>query len=169
MDINIITRSDTVKNLSKILDKKIAEEIEQGIYEFSKEYAEINDTPFLIESIYESKSEEILCQLTNQESNYLLNLIKENKLVDSKGGKIKLSKLAYLKPEELNPEKYENIIKKREMEEYKKNNTAGSNAFTCSKCKKSRCKISQKQTRAGDEPPTVFVTCLECGYTFKFN
>ena len=55
------------------------------------------------------------------------------------------------------------------IEEYKKNNKAGSSAFTCVKCKKSRCEVSQKQTRAGDEPPTTFVTCLECGHTFKFN
>ena len=74
-----------------------------------------------------------------------------------------------MKPEELNPDKYENIIKKREMEEYKKKNTSGTSVFVCSKCKKSNCQVSQKQTRAGDEPPTTFVTCLECGYTFKFN
>ena len=55
------------------------------------------------------------------------------------------------------------------MEEYKKNNKVGSSAFTCTKCKKSKCSVSQKQTRAGDEPPTTFVSCLECGHTFKFN
>ena len=53
------------------------------------------------------------------------------------------------------------------MEEYKKNNKVGSNAFTCSKCKKSKCSVTQKQTRAGDEPPTTYITCLECGNVVK--
>ena len=86
----------------------------------------------------------------------------KDKTIDSK-------KLAFLKPEELNPEKYEQLIKKKEFEEYKKNNASSSNAFTCTKCKKSRCQVSQKQVRAGDEPPTTFVDCLECGFRFKFN
>ena len=51
----------------------------------------------------------------------------------------------------------------------KKNNKTGSSRFTCAKCKKSKCEVTQKQTRAGDEPPTTFVTCLECGHMFKFN
>jgi transcription elongation factor S-II len=74
-----------------------------------------------------------------------------------------------MKPEEINPEKYENFIKKREMEEHKKLNTVGSSVFTCSKCKKANCTVSQKQTRAGDEPPTTFVKCNECGHTFKYG
>jgi DNA-directed RNA polymerase subunit M/transcription elongation factor TFIIS len=76
--------------------------------------------------------------------------------------------VAFKNPEQLDPERYESIVKKREMEEYKKNNNSGTTAFTCSKCKKNRCQVSQKQTRAGDEPPTIFVTCLECNHAFKF-
>jgi len=60
-------------------------------------------------------------------------------------------------------------LKKKEMEEYKKNDVKSSSAFKCSKCKKSKCSVTQKQTRAGDEPATTFVTCLECGYNFSFN
>lgn len=161
MDIDTENRANVTKQLTKVISEKIAKDIELSIYNFSKEYAEINDTPYLMQQIYDTKSEEIICQLLNKESNYLVKAIKDKK--------IDASKLAFMKPEELNPEKYENIIKKREMEEYKKNNTSGSSAFTCVKCKKSRCQVTQKQTRAGDEPPTTFVSCLECGHTFKFN
>jgi DNA-directed RNA polymerase subunit M/transcription elongation factor TFIIS len=161
MDIDTASRNEMIKQLGKFIGDKLAKDVETSIYNFSKEYAETNDTPYLIQSIYDSKSEEILCNLTNKNSDYLVKSLKENK-IDPK-------KIAFLKPEELNPEKYENIIKKREMEEYKKNNTSGSNAFTCVKCKKSKCQVSQKQTRAGDEPPTTFVTCMECGHVFKFN
>jgi len=145
-----------------VLDDTLAKEIEQSIYDFCINYGETNDTPmFLIQSIYETKSNDIINEITNSNSTYLLSGIKS--------GKIKSSSVAYLKPEEINPDKYENITKKREMEEYKKNNKTGSSVFTCSKCKKSNCSITQNQTRAGDEPPTTFVECLECSHVFKFS
>jgi DNA-directed RNA polymerase subunit M/transcription elongation factor TFIIS len=160
MDIQDNCRELVIDQLQKVLDKKLVKEIEQSIYNFTKEYAEINDIPsYLIDSIYENKSNEIIAQI--MDSTYLLNSIKD-KTIDS-------SKLAFMKPEELNPEKFEAIIKKREMEEYKKNNEVGSSVFTCNKCKKANCKVSQKQTRSGDEPPSTYVTCLECGHTIKFN
>lgn len=153
------SRKQIIDKLNILMSDKISKDIEYSINQFSKEYAEINDTPYLIQSIYDTKAEEITNQILN--SDFIVKAIK-NKKIDPK-------KIAYLKPEELNPEKYESIIKKREMEEYKKNNKVGSTAFTCVKCKKSKCEVSQKQTRAGDEPPTTFVTCLECGHSFKFN
>jgi DNA-directed RNA polymerase subunit M/transcription elongation factor TFIIS len=162
MDIDSECRKNVVKILSKVIDSKLADQAEKSIYNFSIDYAETNDTPpFLVQSIYETKSNDIINEITNKESEYLLNAIKN--------GTIKVSNIAFLKPEELNPDKYENIIKRKEMEEYKKNNKVGSNIFTCTKCKKSKCLVSQKQTRAGDEPPTTFVECLECGHVFKFN
>lgn len=161
MSIDLSMRSKIINQLKKKLNDKIAEEIEKSIYDFSIDYAESNGTPYLVESIYETKSDEILCQLNNKDSDYLVKGLQEKK-IDGK-------KIAYMKQEELNPEKFENIIKKREMEEYKKNNTSGSSVFTCVKCKKSNCQVTQKQLRAGDEPPTTIVICLECGHTFKFN
>jgi DNA-directed RNA polymerase subunit M/transcription elongation factor TFIIS len=155
------TKKKYEKPDDKININEIVKTIEKSIYDFSVEYATIQDSLFLLEAIYEDKADQILKLLSNSESNYLIIAIKDKK-IDAK-------KIAFMKPEELDPEKYESIIKKREMEEYKKNNTAGSTAFTCVKCKKSRCRVTQKQTRAGDEPPTTFVTCLECGHTFKFN
>jgi DNA-directed RNA polymerase subunit M/transcription elongation factor TFIIS len=153
-------RKLVIDKLNKLFKENISKKIETSIYNFSDEFANTNNTPFLLESIYDTKSDEILSLLNNKESKQLLKSL-QNNTVDPE-------RLAYMKPEELNPEKYEQIIKKRELEEFKKNNGASSDAFTCSKCKKSKCKIEQKQTRAGDEPPTTFVTCLECNHTFKF-
>ena len=162
MDIDSDCRKNVIKQLLTVLDKKLANQVEESIFNFSKDYAETNDTPsFLIQSIYETKSNDIINEITNKDSEYLLNAIKN--------GTIKINEIAFLKPDELNPDKYENIIKRKEMEEYKKNNKVGSSVFTCTKCKKSKCSVSQKQTRAGDEPPTTFVECLECGHVFKFN
>lgn len=161
MDVDNTTRKDIEKQLTKFIDNKLAKSVELSIYNFAKEYAEIQESLFLLQQIYEDKAQQILCQLLNKDSDYLIKALKDKK--------IDATKIAFMKPEELDPEKYEGIIKKREMEEYKKNNTSGTSAFTCVKCKKSRCQVTQKQTRAGDEPPTTFVSCLECGHTFKFN
>ena len=38
----------------------ISKIIEQSVYKFSEEYAEYNNTPFLLEQIYTSKAEELL-------------------------------------------------------------------------------------------------------------
>ena len=168
MEITSVYREQTSNNISDILSggKKtkdfdtISRDVEMSIYNFSKEFATMNDTPFLIQDIYDSKVKEIIDQLKNKDSEFLTKL---------KNNKIDPLTVAYMKQEEINPEKFESIIKKRELEEYKKNNKAGSSAFTCVKCSKSRCEVTQKQTRAGDEPPTTFVNCLECGHTFKFN
>ena len=152
-------RNTVVEKLKNLIDNKDAKELEETIYSYCKEYSEINDTPYLFDSIYDTKATEIIDYIKN--SKYLQNAIKN--------GKIKVKDIPSMKPDELNPEKYESIVKKKEMEEYKKNNIASSDAFTCSKCKKAKCKVSQQQTRAGDEPPTTIVTCLECGHTFRFN
>jgi DNA-directed RNA polymerase subunit M/transcription elongation factor TFIIS len=161
MEVDKKSRDDVIAKITKLLDNKLAKDIETSIYDWSKQYAEIHDTPYIVQNIYESKSDEILCLLNNSKSDYLISGIKT--------GKIKANQIAFLKDEELNPEKYEDIVQKRNLEEYKKNNTPGTNAFTCPKCKKSNSDVETKQTRAGDEPPTIFITCKECGHVKKLN
>ena len=147
--------NQTIESLSKITKKEFVKLIEKSINDFAVEYAEINDTPFLFESIYDTKVEEIINALSKNQD--FISSVDDAK------------RIAFMKPEELNPDNYEKLLKKKEMEEYKKNDIKSSSAFKCSKCKKSKCSVTQKQTRAGDEPATTFVTCLECGYNFSFN
>jgi DNA-directed RNA polymerase subunit M/transcription elongation factor TFIIS len=145
----------TIKKLSNFLKEELAIKTEKGIYEFSKEYSDENETPYLLESIYNTKLDEILDSLCNNK--------------DSIKTKDAAYRLAFLTPEELNPDKYEKLLKKKEIIEYKKNDIKSSSAFKCSKCKKNRCEVSQKQVLAGDEPVTTFVKCLECGHSFSFH
>jgi DNA-directed RNA polymerase subunit M/transcription elongation factor TFIIS len=146
---------ETIKRLEEYVDKEFIETVEKSISDFSNEYADVNETPFLVDSIYDTKLEEIINALCK-----LPELIKTQE--DAK-------KIAFLRPEELNPDDYEKLLKKKEIEEYKKNDVKSSTAFKCSKCKKNKCSVTQKQIRAGDEPATTFVTCLECGHNFSFN
>jgi DNA-directed RNA polymerase subunit M/transcription elongation factor TFIIS len=152
--INTIKRNNNVKELSKKFSLNIAIDIENSIYQFSNKYANDNCTLFLLNNIYDSKIDEILCILTNKNLEYLIQAIKKNK--------INPKKFAFMKPEELNFEKYVDIIKKKEVEKMREENANVSNAFECKKCKKNRCSVIERQIRSGDEPATLFITCLEC-------
>lgn len=156
-------RNETIKEIIKniklekcnIDKKELATKIELGIYDFSVEYAQINDVESIIESIYDTKVDEIIEGLINN-----VNLVVT--LEDA-------YKLASLESSKINPNKYEKLLKKKEIEEYKKNDIKSSSMFKCTKCKKSKCSVSQQQVKAGDEPATVFVKCLECGHGFSFS
>ena len=149
------------QKISKYVDAKLSKKINKSIVDFTLDYANVNETPYLVDSIYSSKSEEIINLITNPETQFFLKGLKD--------GSINPDKVGFMNPDELNPEKYETIIKRRELEEYKKNNHATSNVFQCKKCKNRKCQVTQKQTRSADEPATTIVTCMECGYVFSFN
>ena len=159
MQIDSTKRKSNVDKIKKIINNKSkSEEIQKSVENFSINYAEENGTPFLLNDIYDTKINEIIHTLeTNQD---LVKNINENK--------INLAEIANLRPHELNPDKYEKIIKKKEEEDYKKNNQATTDLYKCPKCKKRKTIVTEKQTRAGDEPATVFVECKECGYEWHF-
>lgn len=150
--IDNITRDKFVKEISKCLGNSTSINVEEGIYTFSVSYAEDNGTPFLTEQIYITKAEEIVEILEGSSLQYIITSIK-NKKIDPK-------KLAYLRKSELVPD----------LENNKNDLTIkGSNIFECKKCKKRNVSIEEKQTRAADEPATLFITCLECGNTWRIG
>jgi DNA-directed RNA polymerase subunit M/transcription elongation factor TFIIS len=150
-------RQKNVKEFSKILNNKIAKEIEESIFAFAKEYTDTNETPFLIDLVYSDKFNEIIDLLNNKKSTFLVEALKN--------GKIDGSKIATMRPDELNPDKYEKILKKKEEEEQKKKNQATSSIYKCPKCKEKKVTITQKQTRSADEPATLYIECKSCGHT----
>jgi transcription elongation factor S-II len=162
MEITESFKKNSIKSIcDKVKDKKIGEAIHKSVLDFVQQYIDDNNAHFLSEQIYEQKVEEILCNLDSKQNPILLEALKK--------GTIDPTRLAFLKPEELDPEKYESIIKRKEIEEMKKTNKKTTDAFKCSKCHERKCSVEQKQTRAGDEPVTTFVSCVECGHTWSFN
>ena len=159
MEIDSNTKKNNIDKIKKIIKSKSKSiEIQNSVENFSINYAEENGTPFLLSDIYDTKINEIINTLENNEN--LVKNINDNKF--------NLSNIAKLRPHELNPDKYEQIIKKKEDEDYKKNNQATTDLYKCPKCKKRKTIVTEKQTRAGDEPATVFVECKECGYQWRF-
>ncbi len=157
-------RDDVFNKFNKYYGPIISKDFEESIYNFSLDYAENNNTPFLLENIYLSKADELFCLLTGNNLQKIIKAIKD--------GKIKPINIATMRQTELNlllsNKQFVDIIKKRELN-MMLSEKKGSTAFECKKCKKRKCSITEKQTRAADEPATQFITCLECGHVFTIN
>ena len=135
MDIDTKERKKQIKDLTKSVKATLAKKIEQAVYMFSKEYSISNETPFLFEQIYMTKISELVEQL--KKSKKLVKNVLEKK--------IKPERLPYLTVEELHPEKYKKIIKKKEIEDMKKNNRPSTNAFKCPRCKKKKLMLKKNK------------------------
>ena len=149
-------RNKIQHEFSKMLGKDIAIIVEQSINQFSEEYAEYNSTPFLLEQIYTSKAEELLSTI-GKNLKFILDSIKSNT--------IDPTKIAYMRPSDLNMDQYSDIIKKQSMI----TKQSSSQAFECDKCHKRNTQVEERQVKSGDEPTTLFITCLECGNVFTIE
>jgi len=161
--MEIIKDREFIKKLINNLgiDEKTAYNIESVINNFCHEYTKTNDTPaYLLLSIYNEKISQILSYLESKNS-YLLDAIKNKK--------INIEDIPTLNADQLNPDQFADIKKKQQIKEAKSNSKKGTDAFTCPKCKQKNSKITERQMRSGDEPPTIFVTCLECNYTYRLS
>ena len=157
-DINSEHIDNSYKSINAYFDESTTQDIVDNIIKFTQTYVATNESYFLINETYNSKVSELVCLFGN--SDYIIDLINDKT--------IEVSYLCYMKPHELDPERYKNIIEKKTYEYNKKKQRKGANIFTCRKCKQSNCDVTQKQTRSADEPATTFVTCLECGFNFRF-
>ena len=162
--MSICICKDTQKNIiNKLLDiftNEIAIQIEKSIETYTIQYISDNSVPdFLVQPIYNNKANDILSVVLTIES--IINNINNNT--------IDISNIAFMCPDELNPQKFEKILQKLETEKINEKPKIGSTAFTCAKCKSKNSSIAQKQTRAGDEPPTTIVTCNVCSHVFKIS
>jgi len=149
-------RENNIKKINKLLKKNIAEKIEQSIYLFAIAYTKETGMHFLLESIYIDKFNEIYNLLLNNKSKFLINALELEK--------IDPSKIATMRPDELNPDKYKKIIQKKELESLKKKNVITSSGYKCPKCGERKITIIERQTRSADEPATIYKECNVCGY-----
>jgi DNA-directed RNA polymerase subunit M/transcription elongation factor TFIIS len=69
----------------------------------------------------------------------------------------------YQTPQQRDPEVWDEVMKKNEFIEDKKNNIYTTDIYECYRCHKRRCTIEIIQTRSADEPATTFVNCVVCG------
>ena len=85
-------------------------------------------------------------------------------------GTVKAHVIAFMTHQELNPEKWQELIDKKiikDKNKFESNLEASTDTFTCRKCKSNKCTFYQQQIRSADEPMTTFVQCLDCGNRWK--
>lgn len=78
--------------------------------------------------------------------------------------------LALMTHQEMCPEHWKERIERKikvDQSHFKTNIEASTDMFTCKKCKSKKCTFYEMQTRSADEPATIFITCLDCGKSWR--
>lgn len=145
-------QSVTLINAS-LKDKPKSQNIEKSIYNFSTEYVNglgnepsFDDITFT--HVYKQKLLDILNHLEYPE---IVKGLKEKKISRN---------MAYLKPQELLPNKWKDETDDTEQE-------IQEGIFQCKKCGSKKTTYYSLQTRSSDEPMTNFITCVECKNRWK--
>jgi transcription elongation factor S-II len=87
-----------------------------------------------------------------------------------KDGEFPPHQIPFMSARELFPEHWQSAADehmKRETLMLEGPQVEGSTMFTCNKCKKSKTRYWEMQTRSADEPMTIFIQCLNCGKEWK--
>uniref|UniRef100_A0A6C0J629 TFIIS-type domain-containing protein n=1 Tax=viral metagenome TaxID=1070528 RepID=A0A6C0J629_9ZZZZ len=95
-------------------------------------------------------------------NNYLLNKIKNKEFIPHN--------IAYMRNDELYPERWKNIIEKNKLKfksAYEIKQVAMTDAIKCGHCKNNKISYYELQTRSGDEPMTQYFNCIVCGHKWK--
>lgn len=147
----------------KIKNKKYSNNLEKGIFNYSLKEAERRklikkwDNKAFV-SIYTAHLKSILSNLSD-------------KIIDDiQNGIILSQNVAFMTHQELNHDKWAQLIEeksKRDKNKFETNVAAATDTFTCRKCKKNQCTYYQMQTRSADEPMTTFCQCIVCGNRWK--
>lgn len=129
-----------------------------------------NDTLNYIYNIYKYKTRSIIKYLISV-PDFL------NKILSINNSKLKISNtklsnsinpnyIAFLKPQEIDPESFTEILEKKQKKEEKANNIVYSDAYSCRRCKQMKCTSKIIATRAADENLTTIVKCHNCYNVF---
>jgi len=158
-------RSNIRLKLDKIIhNEKNSINLEKGIFNFALNEAKNRkvvkkwDNPYFVQ-IYMDRLRSIFNNLNNK-----------NLLEQINSGTIKSHTIAFMTHQEMNPEKWDELItakSKRDQNKFETNLEAATDTFTCRKCKSNKCTYMQLQLRSADEPMTTFVTCLSCGNRWR--
>ena len=145
-------------------EPKHANNLEKGIHNWSLKEATNRrvvkkwDNPFFVQ-IYLDHLRSIFANLKN-----------ETIIAQIVSGEIKSQTVAFMTHQEMQPEKWQEMIRLKCIRDKSKFETqieACTDTFTCRKCKSKKCSFMQMQCKSADESMTIFINCLDCGARWK--
>jgi DNA-directed RNA polymerase subunit M/transcription elongation factor TFIIS len=165
-------REDYKRLLSKKtkLSQIELDDLEIGVFNASLDYATENkiQLSWQCQQFVEIYTNIGRCIYSNLVSNTYIN--NKNLYSRLKKKEFMPHELAYMKREELFPEKWHLIIEKEKLklkEAYEIKQVSMSDLIKCGKCKNNKVSYQELQTRSGDESMTIFFTCIVCGHKWK--
>ena len=145
-------------------DQKKTNNLEKGVFNYSIKEAENHkiikkwENPYFCQ-IYIDKLRSIYINLKN--TDFLLKI---------KSGEILAQDVAFMTHQEISPENWTELIRKKTIKDtvkFNNNLQASTDLYRCPACKSTRSSFYEMQTRSADEAMTVFVLCLDCGKQYK--
>jgi transcription elongation factor S-II len=157
-------RANVRKQLAKKFDnEKDSSNLEKGIFNYALKEAEQR-------KVVKKWDNKYFVQIYVDRLRSIFTNLNESIVQSVKDGSIKSHTIAFMSHQELNPERWNELIaakSKRNMNSFETNIEASTDTFTCRKCKSNKCTYMGVQTRSADEATTIFVTCLSCGNRWK--
>lgn len=151
--------------VGKDLSEEMSREIENGIYEYTTrkaiEYQICMDfTASHFRQVYSNKLHAIL---TNMEDAAFMERIRS--------GEIDARSIATMKPHEMCPERWQDIIQRNNKVEelIARGAERTTDSYTCIRCRHNIHSYFDIQSRSMDEPMTRHFTCCNCGNRWKMN
>jgi transcription elongation factor S-II len=159
-----VFRNNIRKELNKKLsNEKYASNLEKGIFNYSLREADRRNVLKKWDNFY-------FMQIYIAHLRSILSNLNSSVLDDIQNGIIKPEQVAFMTHQELSPDRWASLIdakSKRDQQKFTNNMEAGTDTFTCRKCKGNRCTFYTQQVKCSDEATTIFVSCLDCGQKWK--
>lgn len=160
---------DKIKNkfISILKDEKQADNIEQSIYNIT-----LKENPFPEGQTLEENPDSLLFYMEKSRSIY--DNINPNSYFNNKEALLKIKNMSNIASHDIKEFRHKTLWKtiKQNQEILDKNlmglkPTAETDQFLCTKCKERKTTFYTMQIRSADEPETCFITCLNCGYSWR--
>uniref|UniRef100_A0A6C0C796 TFIIS-type domain-containing protein n=1 Tax=viral metagenome TaxID=1070528 RepID=A0A6C0C796_9ZZZZ len=153
-------RKEYLKQFQKIFSDK-AVNVEEGAYKYTKQFCGNDQLQYC--AVYIDKCKDILYNCEKRKTNEGIAKF----VNDIKEGKYNGYNLAFLQPEEFDPDSWSKILKRKQTTEEKMKNLPTITWKPCKNCKCTQYFFSQMQTRSADEPMTRYYDCKECNQRYK--
>ena len=157
-----------MKNIN--LSDHDATDVEIGVFNSTIDYANANNIQLswkslMFADVYINNARSIYTNLKSDSYVGNTNLI--NRL---KAKEFSPHEVAYMRSQELFPERWKEIIDKQKEKlkaAYEVKQVSMTDAIKCGKCKNNKISYYELQIRSGDENMTQFFNCISCGHKWK--